>query len=70
MKPFKRRVRLFQSLKSRMGKASKEEILEGKIVTTLFKLGWPVMISSLLQTMYNLIDTFWIGRLPKEEAEL
>ncbi|MFW6176202.1 MAG: MATE family efflux transporter [Thermoplasmatota archaeon] len=70
MKPFKRRVRLFQTLKSRMGKASKEEILEGNIVPTLFKLGWPVMISSLLQTMYNLIDTFWIGRLPKEEAEL
>ncbi len=70
MRPLKRRVRLFQTLRSRMGKASKEEILEGNIVPTLFKLGWPVMISSLLQTMYNLIDTFWIGRLPKEEAEL
>ena len=26
------------------------------------------MISSLLQTMYNLIDSFWIGRLPGDEG--
>lgn len=52
----------------KIGRPSKEEILDGKIVPLLFKLGWPIMISSLLQTMYNLIDTFWIGRLPGDEG--
>lgn len=35
---------------------------------TLFALGWPVMVSSLLHAMYNLTDTFWLGRLGADEA--
>jgi putative MATE family efflux protein len=29
----------------------------------MFRLGWPVMVASLLQTMYTLADTFWLGQL-------
>ncbi|EDY35899.1 MATE family efflux transporter [Candidatus Aciduliprofundum boonei] len=36
----------------------------------MFLLGWPMMVSSLLQTLYNLTDMFWLGRLPTEEARI
>ncbi len=47
-----------------MGRPSKEEIRSGDIVPLLFKLGWPMMVASILQTAYNLVDTMWLGRLP------
>ncbi len=43
-------------------KISEKEILEGSIVRVIFVLGWPVMISTLLETAYNMADTFWLGR--------
>ncbi len=46
-----------------MQSVSRDEILHGPIIKTLFKLGWPIMISSLLGTAYTLADTFWLGRL-------
>lgn len=49
---------------------SREEILEGGVIRTMFLLGWPMMLSSLLQTLYNLADMFWLGRLPQEEAKI
>ncbi len=48
----------------RLGRPNKKEILEGDILPLLFKLGWPMMLGSMLQTTYNLIDTIWLGRLP------
>ncbi len=48
----------------------REEILSGGVIRTMFLLGWPMMVSSLLQTLYNLTDMFWLGRLPSEEAKL
>jgi putative MATE family efflux protein len=47
--------------------ASRKEIFEGPIVRTMFKLAWPLMISSLLHYMYNMADTFWVGHLPAAE---
>jgi putative MATE family efflux protein len=44
----------------------RDEILNGSIVRTLLMLGWPLMIGSLLQTLYNVVDTFWLGKLGKE----
>ncbi len=49
---------------------SREEILSGGIIKTLFLLGWPMMASSLLQTLYNLADMFWLGRLPSAKASV
>ena len=55
-------------LKDKMGKPEKDEILEGNITKIIFKLGWPIMVSSFLMTLYNLVDTIWLGRLPGDEA--
>lgn len=41
----------------------REQMLHGPLVRTLFQIGWPVMVSSLLATAYTLADTFWLGRL-------
>lgn len=56
--------------KKRSLRLSREEILSGGVIKTMFLLGWPMMVSSLLQTLYNLTDMFWLGRLPTEEAKI
>ena len=56
--------------KRRSLRLSREEILNGGVIKTMFLLGWPMMVSSLLQTLYNLTDMFWLGRLPTEEARI
>ncbi|MFO8109172.1 MAG: MATE family efflux transporter [Thermoplasmata archaeon] len=58
----------FHRLKDIMSQPKKDEIIEGNIVLVMFKLAWPLMISSFLMTLYNLVDTIWLGRLPGEEA--
>ncbi len=57
-------------LKDKMGRPSEEEIIDGDILPVLFKLAWPMMVASLLQSAYNLIDTIWLGRLPPPENTL
>src|SRR5450830_998519 len=47
--------------------ASRRDILEGPIIRTMFRLAWPLMISSLLHYLYNMADTFWVGHLPMSE---
>src|SRR5450756_1255373 len=44
-----------------------EEILHGPVVATMFRLSWPVMVSSLLNMVYNMTDTFWVGHLTKTD---
>ena len=51
-----------------MAQALKNDILEGPIIKTLFVLGWPIMVTNLLHTMYNLVDTFWLGKLVPPEG--
>lgn len=36
---------------------------EGKILTALTQLAIPIILANVLQTAYQLIDTFWLGRL-------
>ena len=38
-------------------------LTEGPILPVLLTLAWPVVLSNLLQTIYNLADTYWVGRL-------
>lgn len=38
-------------------------ILEGSIITTILTLAIPIVINSFIQTMYNLIDTYWLGQI-------
>ncbi|MFP3871585.1 MAG: MATE family efflux transporter [Candidatus Natronoplasma sp.] len=44
----------------------REEILEGPIIKTLLVLSWPIVIGSMLQTGYNMADTFWLGRVSEQ----
>ena len=38
-------------------------ITEGPIVKSLFLIAWPIVFANTLHTAYQLIDTFWVGRL-------
>lgn len=51
------------------GLFKKPDILNGKIIPTLLLLGWPIMVESLLQTGYNLADTFWLGNMGPQAGE-
>ena len=49
-----------------MGKTAKynqELILHGNLWKAVMALAVPVMMNSFMQTMYNLTDTYWLGRL-------
>ena len=38
----------------------------GSVRSKLLLLAWPVMLSHLLQTFYNLADAFWLGKLGRQ----
>ena len=38
-------------------------LTEGSIFKSLVKLSIPLILTNILQTAYNLTDTFWVGRL-------
>ncbi|MEB2781725.1 MATE family efflux transporter [Algoriphagus sp. C2-6-M1] len=41
----------------------KNQLAEVSIIRSLFTLAWPIIMANILQTAYQLIDTFWLGRL-------
>jgi putative MATE family efflux protein len=41
-------------------------ILEGNLIQAILMLAIPVMINSFIQSMYNLTDTFWLGKIGTE----
>lgn len=40
--------------------------MEGNLLKTIIKLGYPMALASVAQTLYNLADTYWLGKLGKE----
>ena len=48
-------------------KINRELILNGNMLRAILSLAIPVVINSFLQTMYNLTDTYWLGKLGTEE---
>lgn len=48
-------------------KVNRELLLKGNMVKAILSLAIPVVINSFLQTMYNLTDTYWLGRLGTSE---
>jgi len=46
---------------------TRDEILSGPIERTLLRLAGPLVVSNMVQVLYNLIDTFWLGKLGREE---
>ena len=43
--------------------SKKSDLSQGNLIRSLFTLAWPIIMANILQTAYQLIDTFWLGRL-------
>lgn len=48
-------------------KLNRQLILEGNMLHAILSLAIPVVINSFLQTMYNLTDTYWLGKIGTEQ---
>lgn len=48
-------------------KVNRDLLLSGNMVRAILTLAIPVVINSFLQTMYNLTDTYWLGKLGTAE---
>lgn len=46
-----------------MKNTNREKILYGNIRTVLLSLALPVMLANAIQTIYGLVDTFWVSKL-------
>ncbi len=44
----------------------RRHLLEGPIVRSIFAIAIPIILVNSLQTVYQLIDTFWVGRIGME----
>ena len=44
----------------------RERILNGPVIRTTLWLAWPMIIANIVNISYNLVDTFWLGKLGKE----
>ena len=53
---------LFSDMKSQFKSKEELDLLNGPVAKNLFYLSLPVIVINLLQTMYNLADTFWLGQ--------
>lgn len=42
---------------------TKNKLTEGSLLSALASLTVPIVLSNMLQTAYQLVDTFWVGRL-------
>ena len=52
-----------KKIKQNTNQDNREAILNDSIPKTLFKLSWPIMVGNTMQVLYNLADTFWVGKL-------
>ncbi len=43
----------------------RERIIGGSIIKTTLWLAWPIILGNLINISYNLVDTFWLGKLGK-----
>jgi len=41
-------------------------VTDGSILKSIIKLSLPIVVANVLQSVYNLTDMFWVGRLGKE----
>ncbi len=46
-----------------ISESKKNEILNGNLIKAILTLAIPVMINSFIQSMYNLTDTYWLGKI-------
>lgn len=50
-------------MENRPGNNLSNKLTEGSILRSLVSLAFPIIMANILQTTYQLIDTFWLGRL-------
>lgn len=43
------------------------EVLRESMMSALLKLAWPAVLTMLFQTIYNIVDSYWLGKLGKVE---
>lgn len=48
-------------------KINRDLILNGNMLQAILSIAIPVVINSFLQTMYNLTDTYWLGKIGTEQ---
>ncbi len=46
-----------------------KDLTNGPILSNLIKLALPIMLANLIQTIYNLTDAFWLGKMPTDALE-
>ena len=46
---------------------NRELMLSGNLLTAIMVLAIPTVLNSLIQTMYNLTDTYWLGKIGTDE---
>lgn len=39
------------------------DLTKGPITSTIFRLSWPIVAANILQSLYNIADAFWLGKL-------
>jgi len=49
-----------------MDTTRKTEIVDGPLFPAIVRLAIPLVLANLMQTAYNIIDTYWVGRLGEE----
>ncbi|WP_226011299.1 MATE family efflux transporter [Halomicrobium salinisoli] len=49
-----------------MSATADRDLTEGSLLRPLLALSAPIVFTQLLQVLYNLVDTFWVGRLGQE----
>jgi putative MATE family efflux protein len=59
-------VSLFDWISSLFKNREEFDLTSGEIARPLFYLSLPIVVTNLLQTAYNLADTFWLGRYSTE----
>ena len=52
-----------KKMTKRQKKENRELILSGNLITAILTLCIPIVINSFIQTMYNLTDTYWLGKI-------
>lgn len=45
---------------------SEKDLTKGPILSQLWSLAWPMMLSMFFYTLYGIVDTFWVGKLSVE----
>jgi len=60
--PIKHKLSIKKQISDIFNAESKIELTEGSIGKSMLYLSLPVIVTNLLQTAYNLADTFWLGQ--------